>query len=212
MASNTDKSVMMFVLGLLKKYKNMEDDSKLNYIYCCHNEFDCNNVTGFEGLSNNKCIVVKTKLNPIHMVSIMSIFQSIYDVNYWQYEDLEINECYNCDIMLNRLYEDYPHSEDVNENNIPSKYSGLRQKLVEGDVDEWFKIYTSIAMKENVLKSSVWSDGIRRISVDEEIIYFNKPNKKDETEQKQKVYMLTDIMKMLEDDIKCVNSTGSRIA
>ena len=210
-----DKSVMEFVLGLLKKYKEMEDDSKSKYIYCCHNEFDAGSGTDFEHLSNNRCIVVKTKLNPVHMVSIMGIFQSVYDINYWRYEDLEHNECYNCDIMLNKLYEDYPcfeeMDEEIDETSIPLKYSVLRRKLIDGDVGEWFKLYTAIDSKTNTLKLSVWSDGIRRLSVDEEIIYFNLPKKDEECEKAQKVYTLSDIIKMLEDDMKSGNHYNLRI-
>lgn len=193
---STDKSVMKFVYDLLAKYKELETKSKSNYIYGCHNEFDAYNATEFEELSNNMCIVVKTKLNPIHMVSIMRMFQSIYDDNYWPYEDLEYGDCFNCDIMLNKLYDDYPYDE-TEEFIVPDEYAELRQKLVDGDVDEWFKLYTSIAKKNYVLRSSVWSNGVRYFSVESEIIFFSQPKNKNKYNGKQIVYTLDDIMEMV---------------
>jgi hypothetical protein len=222
--SKTDKKIMKFVYDLMSKYKQMESESTNEYIYSCHNEFD-SNVSEFEGLSNGNYIVVKTKLNPIHMPIIMRMFQSIYDDSYWPYEDLE-NECYSCDGYLSDLYEDYPDDE-FEVDDIPEKYRELRQKLLNYDVDEWFKLLTSYSEKNHKLEHNKSED---IDYVDEEWIFHEPPKKsyydedqyedededdeEDENETNklytQKFYTLDNIMEMLENDMKTTLRKASR--
>jgi hypothetical protein len=211
--SKTEKKVLKFVYDLMSKYKQVESESTSDYIYICHNEFDGNNVSEFEGLSNGNYIVVKTKLNLVYMPTIMRMFQSIYDDNYWPYEDLE-NECYSCDMYLSEVY-DY----DI-DGEIPEEHREIREKLLNYDVDEWFKLLTSYAEKKYKLKHNKDEDSHY---VEEERIFYEPPKKNYYEEDKyevekdnesnlytQKFYTLDNILEMLENDMKSTVRKASR--
>ncbi len=235
--TKTDPKLIKFVYDLMSKYKQLESESTSKIIYSCHNEFDSNNVTEFEGLSNGNYIVVKTKLNPVHMPTIMRMFQSIYDDNYWPYEDLE-NECYSCDYFLSKVYEDYPdYRYEFNDDDVPEKYRELRQKLLNYDVEEWFKLLTSHSEKNYKLG---FNTRHKDHHVEEEWIFYEPPpknyyeedqyeeeedNEDDEEEEDddeeeeddekkklytQKFYTLNDILAMLENDMKTTERKWSR--
>ncbi len=212
-SSQTDKHILQFVYDLMSKYKELETESTSNIIYSCHNEFDSNNVCEFEGLSNGNYIVVKTKLNPIHMPEIMRMFQSIYEDNYWSYEELN-HECYSCDMFLMEMY-----------NEEEEKTREIRDKLLKYDVDEWFKLLVSHSEKHNKLE---FNEKEEIYYVDEEKIFYEPPRKEyyeediyeetdeetDENDEKnyytQKFYTLDDILEMLENDMKTTLRPASR--
>jgi hypothetical protein len=75
-----------YLSTILEKYIEMEEKSELPTKYYVHNEFDANNVTDFEGFSNDFLIVLKSKLPPKQITTVMYFFQNIYDCNNYAFE------------------------------------------------------------------------------------------------------------------------------
>lgn len=98
----TQNKIINLIKEILSHYEELDNHSSNQIKYYCHTEFD-SNVTEFEGLSNCNKIVLKSKLNTIHIPGIMKIFQAIYDNNYYMFEDrdfaLEIYD--NNDLVFN---------------------------------------------------------------------------------------------------------------
>jgi hypothetical protein len=70
-----------YLKQILQKFIDLENTSSLPYKYYVHHEYDDNNATEFEDLSNQFLIILKSKLNPKLIPIIMFFFQCIYDEN-----------------------------------------------------------------------------------------------------------------------------------
>lgn len=71
--------------------------------YYCNNEFDSNQ-TEFEKLSNQRALVLKSKLHKNEVSVIMSIFNALYSKNFWIFED---NEYQNIDEWIEFLLDNF---------------------------------------------------------------------------------------------------------
>ncbi len=157
--------------SLLNKYIEKESTLDSEYKYYCHN---CGNPeTEFQHLSNCNKIVLKTRLEPIYISTIMLLFESIYSNNYCDFEDESI------------LY------DWIQDKNLENEIS--IEKIQNYDVDEWWK-YSQLVALTNI-------DKVERDYIYNELIYNQIPQvNKDydnRTKKKQKIYELKDILKLI---------------
>lgn len=87
---NNNKKKMSMIKELVKNilthYKEKEEKEGGEKIFFTHDEYS-SHVTEFEGLSNEKRIVLQSSLNKIDVLIIMRLFQNVYDDNYYRFED-----------------------------------------------------------------------------------------------------------------------------
>lgn len=168
---------------ILQEYSKLEEtrdtlDTYYSYLYYCHTEFD-SNVTEFEGLSNSNKIVVKSKLNSKYMPIVMQIFQNIYDNNYWRLSKSDTDGFISFAIEYD--------------------YFKLTKKelnrLNNYDFNEWMNFLEKYSNQYKIR----YNEGIK--SVDEERIYDEIPTIDTQyypgSKKQQKVYTLTDIIKLI---------------
>lgn len=131
-------SIIHLIKEILTHYEELDSQSSNETKYYCHTEFD-SNVTEFEGLSNCNKIMLKTKLNTIHIPGLMRIFQAIYDNNYNMFETKDFAENIYCD--CDRNIDNNDLTELMSYNNVDTwlelldLYNNLKTDL-EKDSDE----------------------------------------------------------------------------
>jgi hypothetical protein len=77
-------SIENLITSIIEKYN--EKEKKLDnvpYKYYTYYEFDANNATKFEELSNSNLIGIKSKLDKDDIIVIINIFKAICDKNYY---------------------------------------------------------------------------------------------------------------------------------
>lgn len=84
MSTLPEISLIKNILTFFLEKENSEDFSNNKSRYYTHTEID-SNVTNFEALSNANRLVFKSKLEPLQVSLILSIFQAIYDKNYFKF-------------------------------------------------------------------------------------------------------------------------------
>src|SRR5258708_28142706 len=107
------KSLVRNILKRLEEYEGKHDPKVNKYRYICHNEFD-SNTSDFENLSNNRLLVVKTRLTGNILILLMDIFHAIYDDNYWRFESDEVFD----DLQFPFKYEDVINIDISNPDNF----------------------------------------------------------------------------------------------
>lgn len=60
-----------------------------DFLYYTHNEFDSNNATFFENMSNCNLVGIKSKLGEKDISILMNLFQAIIDENFWRFEEID---------------------------------------------------------------------------------------------------------------------------
>ena len=105
------KKVKVLIKNILKHYVSKEESIEGEYRYFTHDEFDGNNATKFEELSNARFIGIKSKLPEEDIVVIMSIFQEIVDDNYWKFDIDELMALIDND----NIDEEKLNNNDINE-------------------------------------------------------------------------------------------------
>lgn len=93
------KNILEFLKSILEFLIIKETESKNTFKYYTHLEFD-SNTTKFESLSNSNKIVLNSNLDDIGIYLVMILFQSIYDENYYKFEDLTEDSIFQIDEML----------------------------------------------------------------------------------------------------------------
>jgi hypothetical protein len=107
-------------------------DSGSNPKYYCHSEYD-SGLTNFERLSNDNAIILKTSLNYKYIPTVMTLFQCIYDKNYYIFENdsgfLDSIDELNLNKELTKsLFEKYDFNSWIQVFNIYNKQFKLDKK------------------------------------------------------------------------------------
>lgn len=160
--------MLTMIKSLLDKYIDEENNLTNEYKYYCHTSKDPE--SEFDHLSNCNKLVVKTRLDPIHIPTIMLFFECIYKDEYSILEDA---------------------SDWIQDKNLENDVS--IEKIENYDIDEWWK-YSQLNALKNIDK--VERDYIYNELIYNEIPQINK-DYDNRTKKKQKIYELKDIKKLI---------------
>lgn len=162
--------------NVLQEYVKIENNITNNYQYYCHTEFD-GSVTEFEGLSNSNKIVLKSRLNIKYIPIIMSIFQNIYDKNYWHLSE---------NGFLDDSFTGYDLVND-------ERFEILSSSTI--NLEEWLKFLDELSSNYKVSTSK------RNSEIEDERIYETIPDVEasyfPQSKKSQKVYTLQDIIDLI---------------
>jgi len=98
-------SIEKLITSIIKKYNEKEKNlENIPYKYYTYYEFDANNATKFEELSNSNLIGIKSKLDKDDIIVIINIFKAICDKNYYIFDLYFITEIINDEELENETY------------------------------------------------------------------------------------------------------------
>lgn len=93
--------------GIFRYLRMKEENCKNEYYYYTHQEFDSNNATRFEEMSNSYLVGVRTNLDEKFVGIMICLFKMIIDKNYFRLEDIEES----IDIAAENREKDYTNEE-----------------------------------------------------------------------------------------------------
>lgn len=180
-STEAQNRIINLIKEILTHYEELDSQSSNEIKYFCHNEYD-SNVTEFEGLSNSNKIVLKTKINLIHIPAIMKIFQGIYDNNYYMFETSEFAEM---------IYDNCDREFTQNELNELMSYE---------NIDSWLEVF-DIYNHDSVDTDNDLDDGQNDSYIGNERIYDSVPvpNNNYRSNKRQKIYTIGSIKQILDE-------------
>jgi hypothetical protein len=194
----TQENIMFLIKQILTHYIELEKSCESNpTLYYTHTEWD-SHLTEFEGLSNSNKIVFESKLDKKFIPGIMGIFQSIYDNNFWKFEDTEwVEDCVYGD--LDPSDPEYPSETFI---------STLIEYTTANSLSKWLEVldkFNSNEANDNedndesnqyIGSNKIWNY-IPVINSDLQPSTLNVPSASGK-KRRQKVYTLEKILKLLD--------------
>lgn len=138
------KRYKSIISGIFNHYRRVEskmiEDAisgpSLELSFVTRQEFDSNNATDFEELSNAFLIGIQTYIEDKKDLSVLLLcFEAVVSQNYWRFEDIE-----ELSVMYNENTDEELDEEEI-------------QKLAELDIPSWIEV-----LRESDIEMSIYSD------------------------------------------------------
>jgi hypothetical protein len=179
------------VKGVLQYYKEKDDKSERSLKY--YHLFEEEPLESeFELYSNNRLLLVKSKLDKMDMSVILSIFNNIYDGNYYIFEDFDyLRECFN---DLNKENEDDSEEESDDDDDSEDDLEEIEtdDEDIQTQMNEDFELMKTYDLKYVEL----WVQYLNLIEIYDLKSYKKVPKPLLKNKQ-QKIYEIEDLINMV---------------